>query len=215
MKRYILIIVLVLLNPVNWVLCSKFCSKRQDDKVRLTDVFTKADFYYLPEYKLYFCFGECYDGNYGGNLLDIYFCKEDATLNSSKIKFASKEYRSSLEILFRGSAYCRFKTFNNKWDNNVLNLVCRDSDIYVLEKYVENNMFTPALYPLQKIDYLKTNVELIKYTDTRFFTEVDGNYVPNDSIVLIKLVRDSKDRNDIKVLYQDHYHKVQELKPIG
>lgn len=214
MKRYTLIIVLVLLNPVNWVLCSKFCSKRQDDKVRLTDVFTKADYYYLPEYKLYFCFGECYDGNYGGNLLDVYFCKEDASLNSSKIKFASKEYRNSLEILFRGRAYCRFKTFNNKWDNNVLNLVCRDSDIYVLEKHVENNMFTPALYPLQKIDYLKTNVELIKYTDTRFFAEVDGNYVPNDSVVLIKFVRNSKDRNDIKVLYQDHYHKDRELKPI-
>ena len=75
-------------------------------------------------------------------------------------------------------------------------------------------MFTPALYPLQKIDYLKTNVELIKYTDTRFFTEVDGNYVPNDSVGLIKFVRNSKDRNDIKVLYQDHYHKARELKPI-
>ena len=77
-------------------------------------------------------------------------------------------------------------------------------------------MMSPALV----LDSNDTSVsvgkkKLIKYTDTRFFTEVDGNYVPNDSVVLIKFVRNSKDRNDIKVLYQNHYHKTQELKPIG
>lgn len=76
-------------------------------------------------------------------------------------------------------------------------------------------MMSPALV----LDSNDTSVsvgkkKLIKYTDTRFFAEVDGNYVPNDSVVLIKFVRNSKDRNDIKVLYQDHYHKARELKPI-
>ena len=216
MKRVRILIIAIILSFFNSINCLIYLYLRfTPEETETTNETFIPMIYRIPEIDTYFCIdrSKVYFG---------LFFSENETFDEvvNKDLYECPIIYPSIRGMHPSlTKYKHIIVYNPEWDRKIVDVVFKNNcdTIYVIEKTERiNGMMSPALV----LDSNDTSVsggkkKLIKYTDTRFFTEVDGNYVPNDSVVLIKFVRNSKDRNDIKVLYQNHYHKTQELKPIG